>query len=121
MAGEERFKRWSLQKSDLDNLTPEKARDLIIKCFFEAQKETFARTKQDLGISSTEKDLMSSVEGSIKLAFRGVGEDFAKPSKTALMKVVEALSKKAASWGTPQDIIDYHSSQIRKIIGLLKD
>ena len=121
MAEEERFKRWSLKESDLDNLTPLKARDLVTKCFFEAQKETFARAKQDLGISFDARDLMTTVEGSIKLAFRGEGEDFERPTKASLLKVVEALSKKASSWGTPQDIIDYHKLQIRKIISLLRE
>ncbi|MDA8431453.1 MAG: hypothetical protein M0Z60_00655 [Nitrospiraceae bacterium] len=120
MPEEERFRRWSLEKSDLDDLTPEKARDLIIKCFFEAQKETFARTRQGLGISFNDGDLRATVEGSIKLAFKTVGEDISKPSKAGLMRVVESLSKKAASWGTPQDIIDYHKSQIAKIIDILK-
>ena len=121
MAGEGRFKRWSLKENDLDDLTPAKARDLVIKCFFEAQRETFARARQDLGISLDARDLMTTVEGSIKLAFRGAGEDFERPTKASLSKVVEALSKKAASWGTPQDIIDYHKLQMRKIIGLLRD
>ncbi len=121
MAEEERFKRWSLKESDLDDLTPLKARDLVIKCFFEAQKETFTRARQDIGITFDARDLLTTVKGSIKLAFRGAGEDFERPTKASLSKVVEALSKKAASWGTPQDIIDYHKSQIRKIISLLRE
>ena len=120
MADQDQFRRWSLKESDLDDLSPLKARDLIIKCFFEAQKETFARAKQDLGIAKDE-ELMTSVVGSVRLAFRGVEEDFDNPTKKSLLKVVGSLARKAASWGTPQDIINYHKSQIEKIIGLLAD
>ncbi len=120
MTEKERFQRWHLKEDDLVDLTPSKARDLIVKCFFEAQKETFARAKQDLGIGK-DKELMTSVVGSIKLAFKGVGEDFDNPTRASLLKVVDWLAKKAASWGTPPDIINYHKSQIQKIIGMLRD
>lgn len=32
--------RWSVSASDLTGMTPAKARDLIVQCFHEAQKET---------------------------------------------------------------------------------
>mgnify|MGYP001053264584 CR=1 FL=1 len=43
----ERFKRWFVSEEDLQGLNPIKARDIIIKCFFEAQKETFRKSKRE--------------------------------------------------------------------------
>jgi len=115
------FKRWSVKKSDLSDLNPVKARELIIRCFYEAQKETFARAKQQLGVPSSDRDLHTSVVTVVKLAFSEVGGDFKKPTKESLTKVVEVLARKSASWGTPKDIIEHHKGQIRKVIDLLKE
>jgi hypothetical protein len=37
MAGEERFRRWTLKESDLGGLTPVTARDFVIRYSFEAR------------------------------------------------------------------------------------
>ena len=117
---EERFHRWSLQDKDLENLTPYKARDIMVTCFIEAQKETFARSKKDLGISSDDRQLRESITTAIKLVFKEVGGDFERPEKEKLIKAMEVLWRRAASWGTPQDIIEYHKGQMQKVVGLLK-
>ena len=120
MSEAKKFTRWHLQDEDLSGLNPIKARDLIVKCFFEAQKETFARIKQDMGGSTSDKDLMSNVIASIKMVFREVGSDYENPTKEGIMKAVESLAKKAGSWGTPQDIIEFHKGQIMKVLGILR-
>jgi hypothetical protein len=114
------FTRWHLQDDDLTGLNPVKARDLIVKCFFEAQKETFARIKQGMGGSTSDKDLMNNVVASIKMVFREVGSDYENPTKDGIVKAVETLAKKAGSWGTPQDIIEFHKGQIMKVLSLLR-
>lgn len=119
MTEAKKFKRWHLQDDDLTGLNPVKARDLIVKCFFEAQKETFARIKQDMGGSTSDKDLMNNVVASIKMVFREVGTDYENPTKEGIIKAVETLAKKAGSWGTPQDIIDFHKGQIMKVLSIL--
>lgn len=117
----EEFKRWELQQKDVEGLNAEKARDLIVRCFFEAQKETFGRAKKDLGLVSDDDQLMASVRTAVKLAFRETGNDFDRPDRQGLEKVVGVLATRAASWGTPQDIIGHHSLQIRKVLSLLPD
>ena len=116
MAG---FNRWTVEESDFRNITPLKARGLIIECFFDAQKETFARTKQQLGKVASDSEIRSSVEGALKLAFKEAGEDFEKPTKASLAKVVDILGRKAMVWGTPQDIIEHHKQEIGKVLGSL--
>ncbi|OGW25074.1 MAG: hypothetical protein A2X59_00320 [Nitrospirae bacterium GWC2_42_7] len=117
---EERFHRWCLQDKDLENLTPYKARDIMVTCFIEAQKETFARSKKDLGLSSDDRHLRDSIITAIKLVFKEVGGDYETPTKEALVKSMEVLGRRASSWGTPQDIIEYHKGQMQKVVGLLK-
>jgi hypothetical protein len=120
MEEKERFHRWCLKEEDLKDLNPARAKDLIINCFYEAQKETFARSKQSLGLPADEAQLLASVLSAIKLAFKEVGEDFDRPAKKSLIKVVEVLGRKSMAWGTPQDIIEYHRGQIMRVIGELK-
>ena len=120
MSEKERFHRWTLTEDDLTDLTPLKARDIIVKCFFEAQKETFARSKQDLGLKTTDEELLKTVSTSIRMVFKELGVDFEKPTAEGLMKVVETLARKASSWGTPKDIIDFHGAQVMKVLQLLR-
>ncbi len=120
MAHAERFHRWCLKEEDLKDLNAVKARDLIINCFYETQKETFARSKQSLGLHAGEDQLQSSVLSAIRLAFKEAGEDFSNPTKKSLIAVVEVLGRKSKAWGTPQDIIEYHRDQIARVISELK-
>ncbi|MFN3396024.1 MAG: hypothetical protein ACK4Z9_04435 [Thermodesulfovibrionales bacterium] len=117
---EEKFKRWFVDDKDLEGLDSYKARDIIVKCFFEAQKETFSRSRQTLGLEVDEKKILSNIVAAIRLAFKEVGEDFDKPTRESLLKVVDVLARKAASWGTPKDIIDHHKEQIQMVLRVLR-
>jgi hypothetical protein len=120
MADAERFHRWRLKEEDMADLDPAKARDLIIRCFYEAQKETFARSKESLGLRAEEEQLQASVLSAIKRAFRETGGDFDSPTRQSLLKIIEVLGRKSLAWGTPPDIIEYHRSQIMRVIAELK-
>lgn len=113
------FKRWEMCEADLADVTPEKARDLIVKCFYEAQKETFIRARKQIGVRSSDEDIYESVVAGVRLAFKEADGNFEKPAKASLTKVVQILAKKSASWGTPEDIIEYHKKQIQKILDKL--
>ncbi len=119
---ETNFSRWDCKEEcERKDMTPIMARDLIIKCFFEAQKEMFARAKKNLfDKESTDEQLQKSVESAIKLTFKEVGGSFENPTKMQLGMAVQALARKAATWGTPDDIIEYHKAQITSILGSLK-
>ena len=41
--------RWDLSDSDLLDMTPIKARDLIVECFYQAQKRPFLMQVEELG------------------------------------------------------------------------
>ena len=114
------FKRWELCETDLADITPEKARDLIIKCFYEAQKETFIRARKQLGVRSGDEDIHASVAAGVRQAFKETDGDFEKPTKEGLAKILEVLAKRSASWGTPQDIIEHHKKQVQRILERLK-
>lgn len=111
------FNRWSPSEEDQKDLNPGKARDIIIKCFLEAQKETFARAKEKLHMSVSDEELKKSVTAAVRMTFKECGGDFENPDRKCLEKVVEDLAGKAASWKTPEDVIERH----RKIImGILE-
>ena len=113
-------KNWCITSGDLNNLTPIKARDLIIKCFFEAQKETFARMKQKANVDNSDEKVLQTIIGGVKIAFKSNGCDYDNPTKNDFPKIIQYLANKALSWGTPQDIIEFHKKEIEKVIKNLK-
>lgn len=121
MADANQFKRWSLSRQDLLGLEPVKARDLILHCFFEAQRETYARAKANLGLAVTPETIRESVVKAVRAAFDETRGDFNRPTKAALLAVVGVLASKSRSWGTPPDIIEYHRGQIGQVLDLLPD
>jgi len=112
-------KKWFVKPSHLLGLTPETARDLITRCFFEAQKETFSEAGQNLGQMPTDEQLQSTVEGAIRLAFRETGNDYDQPTKQSLFEVVQVLARKSATWKTPPEIVNHHKEQIGKVLAHL--
>jgi hypothetical protein len=121
MKGKERFKRWILRESDLIDLSPQKARDLIIECFYEAQKEAYRIARHNLGEKPlTEEQLRKKMEDFVKAAFLSTDGDFENPTVDSLSEAVEFLASRADFWKTPKEIIDYHKGQILKVIEILK-
>jgi hypothetical protein len=114
------FQRWGLASSDLENLTPIKARDLLVQCFFEAQRETFARSSKALARDHSDDEVRKSVATMVKMAFKETGGSYDQPTKASIAKAVGALTQKAAAWGTPADIIEHHRVQIERILTVLK-
>jgi hypothetical protein len=113
------YARFCVTSDDLRDITPIKARDLIVHCFFEAQKETFSRAMKTMGQVPTDADLKRNLEASVRVAFREAGGDFDHPDLPSLMGTVQALGNKAAVMGTPPDIIAHHQAEIMKVFGAL--
>lgn len=115
------FRKWELDEDSLIGLTNAKALDILVECFYAAQGGLVKRIKNKLDIDPTDKQILDQVVALIRMAFKEVGEDFSNPTKIALTKVIERLSEKAKSWGTPQDIIDHHRKEIQRVIDHLKE
>ncbi len=113
------YVRWKCKDEDLVDMTPSKARDLIIQCFFDAQKETFARAKKGLSREVSDPSLRRYINGIVELTFVDVNGHFENPSREDLGKVVENLATRASLWGTPNDVIEYHKGEISKVLGSL--
>ncbi len=113
------YVKWSIPEAELEDLDIDKARDLICKCFFEAQKETFMRAKKRLGQTPSDEEIKLSVEGAVRLAFKECGGRYEKPTLGNLQQVVAVLARKSTTWGTPEDIVDHHRRQIEKVLALL--
>lgn len=108
---------WSVPESELMELDPKKARDLIVECFYQAQRETFARAKERAkGAEPAPEEVRETVLAAVKAAFREAGQDFEAPTKESLSAVVHVLARKAMAWGTPDDIVQHHGAQIMQMI-----
>lgn len=121
MESKEMFKRWTFKKSDLIDLSPQKVRDLIIKCFCEAQTEAYRIARHNLGEKpSTEEQLGKNMENFIKAAFLATGGNFENPTVDNLSEAVEFLARRAIAWKTPMEIVNHNKGQILKVIEILK-
>ena len=60
--------RWDLSDSDLLDMTPIKARDLIVECFYQAQKETISDAGRRIGQAQNQAELRNTVSGAVRLA-----------------------------------------------------
>jgi len=101
-------------------LTVLRARDLIVECFFQAQRETFERAKHRVGSTSFDANsIRSAVVAAVRLAFKESGDDFEHPSRESLARMVAVLARMSASWGTPDDVIAHHLTQVGRLLTAL--
>jgi hypothetical protein len=108
---------WKLPAIALPDLTPARARDLVVDCFYFAHHETFERAKRRLGARPPDEDsLRATVIGAVRMAFRESGGDFDRPTVASLAGAIAVLGRKAESWGTPPDIVRHHGDQIRRLL-----
>lgn len=115
------FKRWYCAPSDLVDLTPERARDLIVECFFQAQQETLERARAGVGLDTEPSVVRAQAENSVRLALENTGGDFDHPDKASLDRAVESLLQTARGMGTPADIMRHHEQQIAMMLEGLGD
>jgi len=120
MSDVKKFHRWVINPVDLVDINEVKARDIIVKCFTEAQRETFYCASERMGLSTDPENIQETIIASIKLVFKQVGGDYDNPTMEALAKVVEHLAKAAYSWGTPEEIILHNKAQIEKVLLVLE-
>ena len=111
--------RWNLSDADLLDMTPMKARDLIVECFYQAQRETIGAAGRKLGQAQNDAELRDTVTGAVRLAFREATADFDQPTKPGLMAAVTILARKSQHWGTPPDIVEHHKAQIERVLQIL--
>lgn len=114
------YTRWSVTPADLTNMTPAKARDLIVHCFQEAQKEHLAAASEFIHQPHDETALRNMVIGAVRLAFKESGGDYDQPTKASLMKVVEVLARKSEQRQTPKEIITHHKGEIERVLRALE-
>jgi hypothetical protein len=112
---------WNIPQEQLAGLTCEKARDLILECFFFAQKETFAHAKEKLGMPTSDEEVRKSICTIIKKGFSEISASFDYPTKEAMLRLLELLAVKSRVWGMPREIVDHHRRQIENMLRRLPD
>lgn len=110
------FGTWHASSAARLDVDPIVARDTLVECFLKAQKETFERTKNNLGVATDDEALRKSARGAVRTAMRGVGGDYDEPTIDDLHDAMEVLGSKARAWGTPEDVINRHMSEMNKVL-----
>lgn len=90
----------------MEDLTPIKVRDSIIKCFYEAHK---ALLEENLQISDEEKAkfTQASITQIIKAQFEKNEYDFENPTKESLFYVLVGLAEIAKTFRNPDLIVNH--------------
>jgi hypothetical protein len=110
------YQRWICLPSDLVDLTPKRARDLVVECFFQAQHEMMERSQTAMGLAADPVAIRVGAEGAVRMAFASTRGDFENPDKASLERAVKSLAEMAATFGTPADIIQHHEQQIAAVL-----
>jgi hypothetical protein len=113
--------RWVVSEAELIDVDLVTARALVVKCFMTAQKETFAQTKEQMGLPGDERSLERSVLGAVRVAFKRAGGDFDHPTKDSIQGACQSLAATSCAWGTPPDVVAHHTLQIQKVLSRLPD
>lgn len=114
--------RQTVTVEQLKDLTPASARELLVECFFQAQKETFLRAAVSLRHEvPPDAELRKTVEGAVRFAFRSVKADFQNPTPQSLVAVIGKLAEQASAMGTPADIIAHHKQQLSRVVAALEE
>jgi hypothetical protein len=121
MSGDKTFGEWCARTQGLGPMSAVQARDLMVECFYEAQKAMFERSKQRLGTDWNEESVRRSVTAAVRAGFEQVGEDFEHPTKQGIIETMTVLGRKARSWGTPNDIIEHHKQEMENVIALIEE
>ena len=111
---------WEVKPEHLKELDLNKSVELLIECFFEAQKETLRRAKKKLGWDDSDEAIRNSVETMVDMAFKKCDGDMNNPTLECFEKVLDYLAKKSESFGQPIDIIEHHKKQMEKILAECK-
>lgn len=110
---------WKIPEERLSGaLSAAEARDLMVECFWQAQREAFGRAAASVGGSSL-NDVRQTIVTVVKMAFESAGGQFERPTKQMLERVLPVLVAKAGAFGTPADIVEHHEKQIMNMIALL--
>ncbi len=115
------YRRWFCSPSDLVGLNARQARDLIVRCFFEAQHEALVRSNELGGRDADSTAIRAQAQGAVREAFERTGGNFRNPDKMSLVRVLGGLAESAKALGTPRDIIEHHTQQIVTVLAELPD
>lgn len=115
------YDRWFCKVSDLEGLDAVRARDLVVECFYQAQHESFERSSEAMGLEWDNESVRREVQGAVRNAFKRTGGNYDAPTKLSLTAAVDSLAETASHYGTPNDIIDHHRTQIDVALAGLAD
>lgn len=106
---------WTVDAAELDSMTPVRARDLLVECFFAAQSEAYARTSHEKHAEIGRVEVKKTVESLIRMKFRDLGHDWDSPTADGFHQVALSLAVEAAQWGTSPETIERSMAELRKV------
>lgn len=121
MPSERPYGEWKPEEPLPRRMTAVQARDVLIDCFHMMHGPHFEQTKFALGIRADEQRVRQSVQGAVRLAFKRVDASFDAPTRDHLLRVVDVLVDRSRAWGTPDDVIDRHYNDLRRVISRVRD
>ena len=111
------FVEWELTESDLADINPEKAKEILVDYYFQACK--FSRPDDFLGLPTEEQSMFGTVLEEIKTLFEVSGGDYEKPNKKTLRIVTTAVLEKIKDMNIPHEVIDVHRKDLARMLDSL--
>ncbi|UCB47301.1 MAG: hypothetical protein JSV25_07800 [Spirochaetota bacterium] len=110
------IREWKITEKDTYGLNTTKARDLMIRCFTYAHLEEALNKKKNRVTYNDFETVRDSLVAEVKISFNQVDENFEKPTRQGLLKVLNLLVEKQLNRGASKSIINSHYRQLNSAI-----
>ena len=114
------IREWKITEKDTYDLDAKKARDLMIRCFAYAHLEEAFKKKKNRVTYNDFETVRDSLVAEVKISFNQVDENFEKPTRQGLLKVLNLLVEKQLNRGASKSIINSHYRQLNSVIQRLE-
>ncbi len=111
------FTEWGVDETDLTEMNPERARDIILDYYLTALKDN--RPEEFQGLPTEEQNKFEEILTEVKTLFEVLGGSYSEPDRKIIPKVIDGILDKVKSLGVPEEVMHHHRLEMQKIIKVL--
>lgn len=116
MASRHDYGTWVATEAAKRDVDASVARDMLVECFLQAQKETLEHAKTSLGTTVDDDALRRTARGAVRNAINRSGGCYEDPDRDSIEGAMEVLAAKAKTWGTPDEVISRHMGEMSHVL-----
>ena len=111
------FSEWEVDETDLAEMTPEKAREIIVDYYYVALKDN--RPEDFQGLPTETQHKFGDTLEEVKTIFEVSGGSYGDPDKKVIPLVIESIFEKVKALGVPEEVLHHHKLEMQKLVKAL--